>query len=128
MEPTYGSDYDSFRTPLGLGNIVDSFGISIGGYSRMFVSITITNASYYGVSAETTVSPYMIYWGERGYENVPSDSVSAVYYGTNLPAYSLQIPPEFKTRNYYCTLYFRVNSTALSGWVDWEARIYLRNE
>jgi hypothetical protein len=127
-KPAYDTNYAFFRTPLGFGTLTNSTWINVGGYSRIFVGITIDNASYFGVSAQTTVSLYLVYWGEEGYESLPAGVLNVTYYGFSLPAYSIQIPPEFKTRGFGCYLYFSIDSAAIVGWVDWHASIYLRNE
>ena len=126
--PAYTTDSNYVFTPITSGYGSNMTYINVGGYSRMFVSIEIVNASYYGVSAKTTISLTLLYWGDQWYEPVPSGVLNATYYGTSLPAYSQQVPPEFKTKGSYCTLFFYISSEASFGWIEWYAKIYLRNE
>ena len=128
--------YDSYSLPVPInasitnGNGWGSMGVSIGGFSRMFVNrIGVVNTSYEGVPITTTVSLSDIDWSGIGsYETVASGVLNATYDGTHLPAYSQQVPPEFKTKNSYCTLWFNINSGAISGWVEFYVQVYLRNE
>ena len=128
--------YDSYSLPVPInasvtnGNGWGSMEVSIGGYSRMFVKmIEVVNASYQGVPITTTVSLSDVDWSLQGsFESVPSGVLNATYNGTYLPVYSSQIPPEFKTRNYSCRLWFNISSGAISGWVEFYVRVYLRNE
>jgi hypothetical protein len=103
--------------------------VDVGGYSRMYISIVIVNASYHDVPVKTSVSLSYIAWNGYGsYEYVSSNVVNATYYGTSYPVYSQQVPPEFKTKNGYCYLSFEVSSEAFSGWIEWYPVVYLRNE
>jgi hypothetical protein len=67
-------------------------------------------------------------WGVYGDESVAQGVLDATYNGTNLPVYSHQIPPEFTTRDTGCTLWFYVTSGAISGWIEFDVNVYLRNE
>jgi hypothetical protein len=103
--------------------------VGVGGYSRIYISIVIANASYHDVPVKTSVSLSYIAWNEAGgYEYVSSSVVNATYYGTSYPVYSLQVPPEFKTKSSGCDLTFKVSSEAFSGWIEWYPLVYLRNE
>jgi hypothetical protein len=127
-QPAYSTGSNYVITSIIGGYGSNSTYINIGGYSRLFVSIKVVNASYYGVNAKTTISLTSIYWGDEWYEPVPSGVLNATYYGTYLPAYSQQVPPEFKTKGSYCYLLFSISSEASFGWIEWYAEIYLRNE
>jgi hypothetical protein len=119
--------YDGLTTIITNGYGWNSTSVNVGGYSRMFIQIELTNASYQGVPITTTVILSSIDWG-MGIENVPSSSLNASYYGSYLPVYSNMTPPEFKTKSSSCTLYFSINSQALSGWITFYVKVYLRNE
>jgi hypothetical protein len=127
-EPAFTTDWNYVFTPITSGYGSNSTYIYVGGYSRMFVSIEVVNASYYGVSAKTTITLTSIYWDDQEYEPVPPGVLNATYYGTFLPAYSQQVPPEFKTKGSYCHLNFSIGSEASFGWIEWYAKVYLRNE
>lgn len=101
---------------------------NIGGYSRMFVSIEIEGASYQGVTVQTTISLTNVQWTAWGYENVLPGVLNATYYGTDLPVYSQQAPPEFTTKNSAYTISFSIITGATSGWIAGYVKVYLRNE
>jgi hypothetical protein len=119
--------YDGLTTIITNGYGWNSTSVNVGGYSRMFIQIELTNASYQGVPITTTVILSSIDWG-MGIENVPSSSLNASYYSSYLPVYSNMTPPEFKTKSSSCTLYFNINSQVLSGWITFYVKVYLRNE
>ncbi|MGA2768372.1 MAG: hypothetical protein ABSF24_08680 [Candidatus Bathyarchaeia archaeon] len=109
--------------------------IPVYGYSRMFLSIELVNASYQGVPFNTTVSLWSVGWsGDEnytygGWENVLQGVLNATYLGYQLPAYSQQAPAEFSTKNSYCNLIFTAVSTfAGSVQIGFYVHVYLRNE
>jgi len=69
-----------------------------------------------------------VWSGYGSYEFVPAGVLNATYYGTSLPIYSLRTPPEFRTKNNYCTPGFRADSAAFSGWIQFYVNVYSRNE
>jgi hypothetical protein len=127
-QPSSATELYGFNSSINGGYGGSSLSVYLGGYSRMFLSIGIDAASYYGVPVQTTVSLTNVRWSDSGFEYVPPDVLNATYYGTYLPVYSQQVPPEFKTKYSTCTLYFNIQSGATSGWIEFYVRIYLRNE
>jgi hypothetical protein len=129
-QPSSATQSYYFNTSINGGFGSNSTYVNIGGYSRMFVSITIYGASYQGVPVTTTVYLGSISWdyNDGSFETVPSGVLNATYYGSTLPAYSQQTPPQFTTKNSYCYLNFYVSSGATSGWIAFSINVYLRNE
>lgn len=126
-EPTSYTGWNYIETPIVSGQGYNTTYVYVGGYSRMFVNIRIENTSYYGFSNKTTISLIAMYWDGSWLEPVPLGVLNATYYGGS-PTYSQQVPVEFETKGSYCILCFSISSEVSSGWVEWYAHIYLRNE
>ena len=128
-EPAFGNQGQTFNVSITNGQGGDSGRFYLDGYSRMFVSLILTNASYQGVPVTTTVSLTSVYWEPYGgWQSVSTSILNATYDGIQLPIYSPQIPAEFDTRGSSCWIYFSISSGAISGWVEFDVNVYLRNE
>jgi hypothetical protein len=134
-QPSYANRGSDLNMSITNGYGGASASVYTGGYSRMFVSIEVINASYQGIPSPTTISMYGINWysyidysSYSGSESVPQGTLNVTYNGVNLPAWSQQVPAEFKSKNAYCTLNFNVNSQVVLGWLEFVVNVYLRNE
>jgi hypothetical protein len=123
-EPAPQTYFLDTNTSISNGHGIGAIPVETSGYSRMFVSLFITTRVL-----GTTVSLNSVYWDPfGGHEYVAPGTLNATYDGSFNSEASRQPPAEFIVKGRSCMIYFNVTTGFQSGWLEFEAIAYLRNE
>jgi hypothetical protein len=125
---------EELNISLTYGNIGTATNIYVGGYSRMFIHMKITNASFIGYHPTviwlnqmiwtTSTYPYM-FSSEMLSRNTLNLTITSVI---ECPMYYWFGAPEFKVKAPMFGVTFLCDSDLTSGWITFQVDIYLRNE
>jgi hypothetical protein len=115
-----------------------SFLISIGGYSRMFISLVAKNASHTTVNDWTRLHVMDLNWycSTDQYFMHGNDpdldinfTILGIATGQGVSGYGTYTPQEIKTKGPYVEVYILKDaSSQSSGWITYDLLVYLRNE
>jgi len=126
-EPAPQTRFLQTNVSISNGHGVGTVYVDTNGYSRMFVGLLMTGSSQNMLG--TTVSLDSVYWAPfGGHEYAAPGTLNATYDGSFGSDASKQPPAEFIVKGPSCAIYFNVTTGFQSGWLEFEATAYLRNE